>query len=493
MTHYRSRSASTTLAFSVAIALTVGLIAGPGCQSAVGLRQNDEPTEPSTGSSAQSNLEALESGDNAGQRIRSLEEVPLAAQKRVAKLASPEFAGRGYLRDGHNRAATFIADEFSDIGLLPIDNSYFRSFELEADLFPSTPSLRIDGQELKVGIDFIPFPGSASGSRRDLELVDLKHGLYDPDKQLSDFTSDVAGQVVLVRDGIPDSLASADRNGMESIEYKAFVAASKGAVGMVVATDHLVYGLSKANAPIPVFEIATASLHGDASMISFELESSPNTLVETRNVLGYLPANSKSKVDSLVLVGAHYDHQGALGEDSFFPGANDNASGVAMLLDIAEHFVERRRSKDVLFVAFSGEEVGLLGSKEFVRSPPVDLSRISLVVNLDMVASAEDGLVVMGGVENVSEFDEISKLALSLDGGAPENRAHRIRSRSTTPISDHYPFFEAGIRSLYFYTNKGTQPYHSVLDVPETLEWDDYNFTKSLIIRFLENKFAKDD
>ncbi len=504
----RSATASLLLATVVVLSGCAGQRPTPLTPAAIETQDDVVPAEPASAISGSSNDGSPE-GTSAGNQLGSgdanvssddLEAGQLQgantkqAQRRVATLASRAFAGRGYLFDGHTKAAEFIAAEFDAIGLSQVNDSWYQPFDLEADLFPSTPSLSIDSRELSIGIDFLPLPGSASGSTQNLEIISLNHGMYAPDQNLDDYTGELQGKIVIVDEGYPDSLTTTERSGAGTTEYKAFVAASKGAAALIVAKDNLVYGLSRDNTPIPVFEIKRTAINNLPQFASFSSISNPNAPVQTRNVLGYLAANEGQLSDSLILVVAHYDHQGALGDGAFFPGANDNASGVALMLDVAEILVDRQdRKQDVLFVGFSGEEVGLLGSKAFIRSPPIDLDRISLLVNLDMVASAEDGVVVMGGVENVEEFEQLTEIVEHLNQANGSAEQRRIRPRNTTPISDHYPFFDAGIKSLYLYTNKGTQPYHSILDKPETLEWDDYVFARALVVEFLNSKLLIDD
>jgi hypothetical protein len=183
----------------------------------------------------------------------------------------------------------------------------------------------------------------------------------------------------------------------------------------------------------------------------------------TANVVGWLPGSDDSLSREFIAVTAHLDHLGRKG-DSVFYGANDNASGVSVLLTVAQsmadHAVLRRRS--ILFVAFSGEEIGLKGSEYFVHHAPVPLSSIGLLINLDLVGSGKEGLMLQGldvYPGHWRRFEEIN-------GGL----GFELKTRPNSPNSDHYHFHMAGVPAVFIYAYNGTVPYHSVLDRPERLD-----------------------
>src|SRR5699024_4573068 len=104
---------------------------------------------------------------------------------------------------------------------------------------------------------------------------------------------------------------------------------------------------------------------------------------------GVLPS-SKKDADTLVFT-AHYDHLGMMGKKAMFPGGNDNASGTSMLLSMAHYFQQNPSDYHLIFIAFAGEEVGLLGSKYFVENKSISLSSIHFLINLDIMGSGEEG------------------------------------------------------------------------------------------------------
>ena len=396
----------------------------------------------------------------------------------VRVLTSPAAYGRGYTKQGHAVAARYIREQFVRAGLAPAVPNYLQPFTVHPDLIRRLPSLSINDNELPAATAFVPLPGSASGSAENATVVRAGHGLFDIDSGVDDYRDrDVAGAVVLVEDGVPDSLLERGvSRAIGRIGAKAEHAARAGAAAILVAVDRLTYAISMPDVPIPVFQVLSFAVSADVSTASFSLHTDKNVPTETANVVGILPG---VLTDSVIVLGAHYDHLGGIGGDAFFAGANDNASGTALLVDLAYALANTAPHRyTFVFVAFSGEELGLFGSEYFVRHSPVLLSQIRLMLNFDMVASGRDGIMAAGGTNFPDEYELLRAVNDSLALGP-------IGSRSATPISDHFAFASRGIPSLYLYTNRGTQPYHHIDDVRHTLEWDDYLRVRELVMTFL--------
>ncbi len=148
-----------------------------------------------------------------------------------------------------------------------------------------------------------------------------------------------------------------------------------------------------------------------------------------------------------------------------------------MILALAAHFANHPLKQTLVFVGFSGEEQGLQGSRYFVENPPFPLEKIKFLINLDMVASGEAGLMAVGGSDYEPEFKLLTTINDSLNLGP-------LGKRPNAPNSDHYFFLEQGVRGFFFYTNKGTQPYHHPDDVATTLDWGEFGDTFELVKTF---------
>ncbi|NUM79397.1 M28 family peptidase [bacterium] len=187
---------------------------------------------------------------------------------------------------------------------------------------------------------------------------------------------------------------------------------------------------------------------------------------ETFNVIGWIEGQELK--NEFVVMTAHLDHLGMKlsmtgDKDTIFYGANDNASGVSVMLSVGETLVEMKPKRSILFVAFSGEEVGLLGSKYFVEHSPVPLEQIRFLLNLDLVGSGHDGIMVQGVNDFPQEFSTVSGINRSYFG-------FELSTRPNSPNSDQYYFNALGVPAFFMYAYKGTNPYHLPGDVWQGLD-----------------------
>lgn len=184
--------------------------------------------------------------------------------------------------------------------------------------------------------------------------------------------------------------------------------------------------------------------------------------------------------DSLILFTAHYDHLGGMGRSTYFPGANDNASGVSLLLSLAKYYAANPQRYTIGFICFAGEEAGLLGSKYFTENPLVPLSSIRFLTNVDLVGTGDEGITVVNATEFPKEFMLLN--TINDDG----NFLVKINARGKAANSDHYWFTEQGVPSFFIYTLGGIKAYHDIFDKAETLPFNEYQDLFKLIVKFNE-------
>ena len=186
------------------------------------------------------------------------------------------------------------------------------------------------------------------------------------------------------------------------------------------------------------------------------------------NVIGYFD----NKAENTVIIGAHYDHLGYGGEGSLFRdtikavhnGADDNASGVALLLNLAKKLKDKNTKNNYLFMAFSGEEMGLLGSNYFVKNPTIDTKKVSYMINMDMVGRMKkDSSLAVYGTGTSPIFKQVLK--------AHNNDFKLIENESGVGPSDHTSFYLADIPVLHFFTGQHSD-YHRPSDDIETLNYE---------------------
>jgi Zn-dependent M28 family amino/carboxypeptidase len=196
----------------------------------------------------------------------------------------------------------------------------------------------------------------------------------------------------------------------------------------------------------------------------------------SRNVIAYLPAKKKSK--KTIVYTAHYDHLGRMGTNTYFPGANDNASGTAMLLSMAAYFKKNPVDYNVLFIAFAGEEAGLVGSKHFVENPTFKLKKMSFLLNLDIMGSGEEGVTVVNATLYEKQF------ALLQEINKEKQLLTQVKLRGPAANSDHYWFTQFNVPAFFIYTMGPNKHYHDIFDTYEELSFVEYQDITTMLVEF---------
>ncbi|MDD3385355.1 MAG: M20/M25/M40 family metallo-hydrolase [Bacteroidales bacterium] len=442
-------------------------------------------------------------------------------REHVEVLASQDLEGRYPGTAGDRTASSYIADHWTDYGLTLFNSEGFQPFKVRTGVSQGVNNqLIINDVRAESGKDFIPMFVSGNGLAEG-ELVFAGYGfrIKDGDHRWDDFENiDVKDKIVLMLLGAPDPPADSDIDPFEdagSLRVKILNARDQGAAAVLFVAgprydekDVLEFeALRESPAGIPVLRVSRgyigkvfagldmdiAALEADLAARGESLARTTNLKVslqadvttewaETCNVIAWIPAVDTGLRHEWVVIGAHFDHLGMGGQGSnsraqdtvaVHPGADDNASGVAGIIEIAGILTNQEMplKRSVLFVAFGAEELGLLGSKYFVEEPPVDLNRISAMINLDMIGRLnEERRVNVSGTGTAVEMDSL------LAAYSPHD-FHYVTSPEGYGPSDHAAFYSAGIPVLYFSTGAHLD-YHTPQDTPDKL---DYN-SMSLII-----------
>ncbi|TAF35682.1 MAG: M20/M25/M40 family metallo-hydrolase [Cytophagales bacterium] len=410
---------------------------------------------------------------------------PLRAQEiervkmHLKALCAPEMHGRGYVQTGDAVAAQYIAKAFLGAGLKPLKSnkrSFFQYFNFDINTFPARASLSFGGQDLKTGEDFIVHAASRSGTGQQLPLKSLSDSvLLSNDKTFLEkfLKEDLSQQAILISEAQYKLLSEGSKN--HDLFRKVITAPA-----LVVLAQKLTMTLSQEQYMPPTFIVLPVKMNVKASEISFTLDAKLIPSYRSQNVLGYLEGSSKS--DSTVIFCAHYDHLGRLGTEAYFPGANDNAAGVAMLLELIHYYKSNKPKFRTVFIAFGAEEVGLIGSEHYVQNPLLPLSNIKFVLNLDLVGTGDRGVTVVNATILPKQFAQLQQI------NEQKNYLSKISARGPAANSDHYFFTLKEVPAFFFYLMGGIQAYHDVHDRAETLpltEFKDFfellkDFVKSL-------------
>jgi hypothetical protein len=378
-----------------------------------------------------------------------------ALKHEISGLCSPTFSGRGYIAKGAEKAGQHIMREFKDAGLKPVsaDSSYYQYYNFPVVTFPDSVMVKIKKKELIPGEDFLVDPAANSyhGKRK---MKRIKLGALKDSTAWESAKRKLNDRRVYLLDGT-DSLCRLlhihPQQLSEILPTGAYIIPQKGKMNWSVSTDMV------ASTVLYVQD----SVLPKRGKVRVDVNSRLNSSVKNSNVIAMVRGTRQP--DSFIVLTAHYDHLGKMGYDATFPGASDNASGTAMLLRLADYYSKNPAAYSILFIAFSGEEAGLLGSSFYVQHPTLPLDKMRFLVNLDIMGNAQDGITVVNATEHPKEFSLLETL------NKKGSYLPQIRSRGKARNSDHYYFSEAGVPAFFIYSNGGPGFYHDVFDKPNTV------------------------
>jgi aminopeptidase YwaD len=352
-------------------------------------------------------------------------------KKIVDTLTSPYFWGRGYTNDGMKKAAEFISSEFKSYGLQPIGKNYLQQFSYPVNTFPGKMEVNINGKDLIPGKDFIVAP----------ETKGVK-GSGDLD--------------------VLDSIQFINRNKMVVIKMQ----------------DKLTWSVAPEAANYSLILVDKKALDKTPTSFKVNIDNKLVNNFKAANVCAMVKGTAKP--DSIIFITAHYDHLGGMGAATYFPGANDNASGISLLLNLAQYYAKHPQKYSIGFICFAGEEAGLIGSKYFTENPLVPLKNIRFLINTDLAGTGEEGITVVNATEFPKEFAMMQAI------NKENNLLAAVNARGKAANSDHYFFTEKGVPAFFFYTLGGIKAYHDVFDKAITLPLNEHEDLFKLITKFNE-------
>lgn len=395
----------------------------------------------------------------------------LYARACIKTLCSEDFFGRGYVQNGDKIAANFIRQEFTKNKVLPLGERYFQSLGFPVIYYPNEVSITLDDKPVFAGNDYIINPGCPSIKGR-YKVLEIDSTMVD---NLSEFNRIKALNLknyFLVLDNLKG------KNFRHPERAEQFLQNTLQAKGLIYKNNRsLVWSLSMEFAPYPILYFKTGTFPNLVLKMDINIDAA-HKVHGTQNVIGYIKGSVQP--DSFIVYSAHYDHLGKMGNDAMFPGANDNASGVAMMLDMAKYYAKNPPPYSVAFIAFAGEEIGLVGSYYFVENPLIPLDKISLLINMDLMSTGDEGLTAVNATEFPFLFEQL-KLCNLAGQYLPD-----IAARGKSANSDHHYFTEAGVPSFFFYLRGNYHHYHDVDDTYDAITMSRYNEAFKLIVDFAD-------
>ena len=460
-------------------------------------------------------------------------------QQHVSYLASEALDGRRTGTAGATDAARYISKEFEKLGLRPGTKGYLQSFpyvgrvELGKNNVLSVKSGKT--QNFRVGEDWMPLGISANQTLNLTGVVFAGHGITANELNHNDYKSTYSkNQVAVIQKGTPDGDNPHGRfttAGQLRFKVAAAQSAGVGALLIISSEDDLKNeGLARlrydnaglAGIPVAVISKQAAEKLANAKEVTLTTDV-VRAEVPAYNVVGVLEGSDPVLKNENIVIGAHYDHLGRGGEGSLAPssgeihhGADDNASGTAGVIELARIFSTQkpRLKRTLVFIAFGGEEEGLLGSNYYVNHPLMPIDKTVAMINMDMIGRMKDRKLVIGGVGTAKEWRQLITQAnmsqttnIAVNSGAPAPKGVPIVvSANGRPImtvdpngafeltlnedgygpSDHSSFYSKQVPVLFFWTGTHSD-YHKPSDTFEKINYNDEARILSLIARILRD------
>jgi aminopeptidase YwaD len=399
--------------------------------------------------------------------------------RRVTKtLCSPEFHGRGYVNGGDSIAASFIASEFEKLGLLPLKESFLQPFSFQVNSFPGDMGVLKDSIALKPGVHFMIDPNSR-GSKSTWRPLLISYETATNSKKLSQAIKEI-------KSSDKYNAAAFNFSGLTGDSLKqtqGIVTSVAGVMPVInVVNSKFTWSVGRTQYEYPLLHVQD-SIFSENSAWKMDMDSKFIPRHVANNVVAYLPCKKKNA--PTIVYTAHYDHLGRMGTETYFPGGNDNASGTAMLISMAKYFKENPVQCNLVFIAFAGEEAGLIGSEYFVQNPMLKLKKIKFLINLDIMGSGEEGITVVNGTEFVDQFNTLKAINDEFKLLA------EVKERGPTQNSDHYWFTTQGVPAFFIYTRGPNKNYHDIYDTYENLSFQEYEDITTLLVKFTQSFISK--
>lgn len=391
----------------------------------------------------------------------------LSAREHIKYLSSKELHGRGAAYKGEIMAAEYIINNLREYGVEPLTEEYRQKYDHPAFVMEGDVKCCIGKQVLTAGEDYriLPFSRPLNGK---YTLIHIKPSDLINNKQIKAINkkyADIADHCLIYIDE-----RQADfKNEKDEELYKKACAKSEyenpfNTMGIIRnLKTRMVWGLSNTDfkRPHAYIYMNNDKITDKTKSIEFYYQNELMDFVHY-NVCGVIKGTEQP--EKYIVLTCHYDHLGAMGKDVYFPGAHDNASGCAFVLNMAKYFQEHPCKYSIAFLFFAGEESGLLGSKYFTENPLIPLENIQYAINFDLLGGGNEGFTLVNSTEGKGM--EIYKRLVEIN--EDEQLVPKIAQRSNAANSDHYFFTQHKVPAIFMYTMGGkVGGYHDISDTNE--------------------------
>ena len=396
----------------------------------------------------------------------------LAHYKQIVKqLSSANYQGRGYAKNGANKAGKFLQKEFEKAGA---DEVTIQPFKLNINTFCGKMKMWADGKQLRAGIDF-SMREYSPGVHGSFPVYHVDTLNFDAEHMYADLQKPEYANALVCCDFWFSYRHRKDFSRLQ----KNGECNNAGLLQTWAAPIKFFKAYGEKVVDKPIIWVTPEAIEG-VKNVRVDVDNKFLKDYECFNVIAKVEGQQH---DSCYVFTAHYDHLGNLGKKIFYAGANDNASGTAAIVTLAAYYAKNRPAYDMYFIAFSGEDANLRGSNWYVDHPVVPLQQIRYLFNIDMIGDnspVQYCEVSDEGMRGFSLFEQIN------------DRKHHFKALHRGDLaanSDHYPFAKRHVPCIFLENEKGDayQYYHTIYDTYETVRFDSYEPVFRLVRDFIEN------
>lgn len=390
----------------------------------------------------------------------------------IRQLTSQQFHGRGYSYRGDSIAANFIRGELRRMKVAPLVPDYYQPYTFSVFSMEGPVWLKVNNVRLEPYTQF-RIPAWSQSTWGDFKVLPVScEMLLDADKlnkflkKNNDMLQDVFVYVNTTQFKASNENEQKRFDGQVRSLQRRNPFNSRGVIVGLASLNTYSPANTNYEHGYAYIEVLSDVMPEKVKRLNCSLFTAFHPDYKTQNVYGYIPG----EVDTMIVYTAHYDHLGTMGDSVWFPGAHDNASGVAAVLDLARMFSEDKPHYTHVFCFFSGEEAGLQGSKYAAEHPVFDFAKVRLLINIDMFCGGDEGIMVFNAdaPETQMFVERVENLNKAL-GIAPE-----VRRRANRPNSDHWHFSKQ-LPALFFLTmGQRYGGYHDPQDTCERCGLENY-------------------
>ena len=390
--------------------------------------------------------------------------------KRIVKqLSSARYQGRGYARDGANKAGLYLQKEFQKAG---VDEVTLQPFTLDINTFCGAMRMSADGRKLRAGVDF-SMREYSPGVHGEFPVYHVDTLNFDADRLFRDLALPENANCLVCC----EFWFTYRHREVFSRLQKAGECPNAGLLYTWTSPIKFYKAYGEKVVDKPIVWVTPEAIEG-VRRVKLDVDNEFLAGYECFNVIAKVEGR---RHDGCYVFTAHYDHLGNLGRRVYYPGANDNASGTAAIVTLAAYYAKNRPEYDMYFVAFSGEDANLRGSTWFAEHPPVPLEQIRYLFNIDMI-----------GDDNPALYCEVSDAGMAQYGrfeavNAEQGLFTALNRGELAANSDHYPFAVRGVPCIFLENQEGSAYpyYHTPADNLRTVRFDSYEPVFRLVTGFV--------